>query len=184
MLREVELAEKVAEGLHVLADDGAGIGAAVGLRVDALPAEEVVLDELEVRVERERLVVDVVVPRPRADQQAGHAEPIALAVDRRRRDVVVEAAPVVPRDPDRGRGPVRALHQRVDEARHVRLPGCDQCRRVGAPLLRRRDPAVSSAGGWSLPSGAGVMGGAAGKGPGGASAKNFETGAMSFSWWS
>ena len=50
---------QVPERLCVLADDRSRIGAAVGPRVEPLPAEEVVLDELQVRVEGERLVVDV-----------------------------------------------------------------------------------------------------------------------------
>ena len=58
LLREVEVLAEVAEDLHLLADRRAGIGATVGRRVESLPAEEHVLDELEVRVEAERLVVD------------------------------------------------------------------------------------------------------------------------------
>src|SRR5207253_3778997 len=84
VLREVELADEVAEQLCVLADDGARVGPAVRLWVEPLAAEEVVFDELQVGVERECLVVDVAVAGPGADQEAGYTQPVALPVDRRR----------------------------------------------------------------------------------------------------
>ena len=59
LLVEVEVGDEVAEDGRVLADVGARVGAAVGRRVEALAAEEVVLDELDVGVEAQRLVVDV-----------------------------------------------------------------------------------------------------------------------------
>jgi hypothetical protein len=46
-----------------------------------------------------------------------------LAVDARRLDVVVEASPVVPGEEDRGRLPVEALHDRVDQAGNEGLSG-------------------------------------------------------------
>jgi hypothetical protein len=58
-LREVEVPHQVAEDRFVLAHAGTWIGAAVGRRVEALAAEEDILDELQVSVEAERLVVDV-----------------------------------------------------------------------------------------------------------------------------
>ena len=92
----------------VLADVGSRVGSTVGGRVEALAAEEVVFDELVVRVEAEGLVVDVAVFGVGADDDARDAEPVAVLVDRRGDDVVVEAAPVVPGQEDRGRVPVWA----------------------------------------------------------------------------
>ncbi len=57
-LREVEVGEQVAERGVVLAHVGPRVRAPVGGRVEPLPAEEVVLDELQVGVERQRLVID------------------------------------------------------------------------------------------------------------------------------
>ena len=50
---------EVAEHRRVLAHVGPRVGAAVGRWVEPLAAEEVVLDELGVGVEAQRLVVDV-----------------------------------------------------------------------------------------------------------------------------
>ena len=61
-----------------------------------------------VGVEAERLVVDVALLGVRADHQPRHPQAVAVRVDRRRHDVVVEAAPVVPGEEDRGRAPSRA----------------------------------------------------------------------------
>ena len=54
--------------------------------------------------------------------------------------MVVEAAPVVPREEDRGRVPVGAVHHRVHEARDVRLAGADRPGRVLAVVLGGHDP--------------------------------------------
>src|SRR3954447_3025257 len=70
-LREVEVVPQVAEQLGVLADGRARVGAAVRPRVEPRAAEEVVLDELQVRVEAQRLVVDDAAPRVRADHEPG-----------------------------------------------------------------------------------------------------------------
>ena len=56
-----------------------------------------------------------------ADEKAGDAQAVAEPVDLRRYDVVVEAAPVVPAEEDRGRVPRRPAGDRVDEARDVVL---------------------------------------------------------------
>ena len=56
---EVEVFDEVAELGDIFAHVGAGIGSAVSLRVERWPGQEVVLDELGVGVEAERLVVDV-----------------------------------------------------------------------------------------------------------------------------
>jgi hypothetical protein len=85
-------------------------------------------------------VVDVPSPRVRADDERRHAQAVAGAVDDWRGDVVVEASPVVPCEEDRGRAPVGALHDGVDDARDVGLPAADERRRMLADLVRRRDP--------------------------------------------
>ena len=100
-----------------------------------MAAEEVVFDELHVSVEAERLVVDVPVFGVRTDDDGGHPEPIAVHVDLRWRDVVVEATPVVPCEEDGRRVPVGALHHRVHEAGDVRLTRADAPGRVFAHRL-------------------------------------------------
>src|SRR5207253_2955019 len=70
-LSEVEFCREVAEDLDVLAHGDARIGSPVGGRVEALAAEEVVLDELHIRVEAQRLVVDVAAFGVWADQETG-----------------------------------------------------------------------------------------------------------------
>src|SRR3954451_360549 len=57
-LRKVELVAQVAESRHLLAHWWGRVQAGVGLRIEPLAAEEVVLDELQVRVEAQRLMVD------------------------------------------------------------------------------------------------------------------------------
>ena len=54
--------------------------------------------------------------------------------------MVVEAAPVVPGEEDRGRTPVRAAHDPVDQPGDIGLAVREQRRRVIAHLLGRRDP--------------------------------------------
>src|SRR5690348_17617231 len=92
LLVEVEVPAEVAQDRLVLADVRTAVGPAVGPGVDPPAAEEVVLDELEVRVEAGDLVDDVAAPRVRADHDAGDAEPVPASVDDRRLDVVVDAA--------------------------------------------------------------------------------------------
>jgi hypothetical protein len=101
-LREVEVAREIAQQLQVLPHERTGVGASVGSRVDARAAEEVVLDELQVRIEAQRLVVDVPPPRVRADHEGRDPHAVAGDVDGRWGYVIVEAAPVVPREEDRG----------------------------------------------------------------------------------
>src|SRR5260370_16097479 len=125
LLLEIEVLAQVAQDLGPLAHVRAGIGTAIGSRVQALAGQEVVLDELQVRVEAQRLMIDIAGARVRTDHEAGHAEPVSLAVHRRRPDMVVETAPVVPGQKDRRGAPVGALHDRVDHPRHVVLTGAD-----------------------------------------------------------
>src|SRR5207244_8213191 len=97
-LVEVELAREIAEPWHALADRRAGVGSPVARRIQTLAAEEPILDQLEVGVERERLVVDHAATGPRADEQAGDADAVSVLVDPDGLRVVVEPAPVVPGD--------------------------------------------------------------------------------------
>src|SRR6202007_53807 len=71
---------------------------------------------------------------------AGAPQAVAVLVHRGRHHVVVEAAPVVPGQEDRGRVPVRAFHGRVDERGHVGLALVDAGGRVLAVWLGRDDP--------------------------------------------
>ena len=54
--------------------------------------------------------------------------------------MVVEAAPVIPREEDRGAVPVGAVHDRVHDPRHPRLPDGDRVRRVFAAPIVGHDP--------------------------------------------
>ncbi len=121
-LTEVEVAQKAAEPGRVFAHVGPWVRAAVGIRIESLPAEEVVLDELQVSIVAELLMVDVSGPRIWADHQAGHPQAVAILVDVWRHDVIVEAAPIVPREKDSGVVPTRTAHYRVDQRRHIGLP--------------------------------------------------------------
>jgi hypothetical protein len=87
-------------------------------------------------------MVDHAGPRPRADEQARHPQAEAVLVHDRRNHVVVEASPVVPREPDRCRVPVGPAHRRVDQAGDVRLAVADRRTRgrVLAAALAGRDP--------------------------------------------
>src|SRR5690242_1387035 len=120
-LAEVEVPAELAEHRLVLTDVGAPVGTAVGGRIEAGGAEEVVFDELQVGVTGQDLVVDVAAPGVRRDDQAGHAQAVTVLVDGGRPHVIVEATPVVPGQEDRGGVPVGALHGRVDDGRHVGL---------------------------------------------------------------
>ena len=82
---------------------GRGSGRPSVARVEPPAAEEVVLDELRVGVEAQRLVIDVAALRVRADHDPRYAQAVTVHVDPRRHDVVVETAPVVP-----GRGRSRS----------------------------------------------------------------------------
>ena len=84
VLGEVEVVREVAEDRCVFADVGACVWSAVGARIEPLAAEEVVLDELRVGVEAERLMVDVAALRVGADHDPRDAQAIAVRIDRRR----------------------------------------------------------------------------------------------------
>src|SRR5436309_14680478 len=90
-LAEVEVRGDVAELWSALGHEGPRVGPAVVGGVQPRALEKVVLDELEVRIERERLMVDVALTGVGTDHQGRNAKAVALAVDRRRDDVLVEA---------------------------------------------------------------------------------------------
>ena len=71
---------------------------------------------------------------------AGTRMPYPLPSTVRRRDVVVEAAPVVPRQEDRGAVPVGSVHHGVDQPGHIALPGRRRSGRVLRVDLVRNDP--------------------------------------------
>ena len=56
---EIEVTGEVAEDGDILPHRGTGIGTPLVLAVEALPTEEPVLDQLQERIEREDLVIDV-----------------------------------------------------------------------------------------------------------------------------
>src|SRR5262249_51610554 len=79
--------------------------------------------------------------RERADDHGGHADPVAERVDSGREDVVVEAAPVIPGQEDRGGVPDGGVpHHRVDDLGDICHSGADQGGRVLAVRLVGRDP--------------------------------------------
>src|SRR6516164_8182009 len=75
-LAEVEVREQVAEDRGVLADVAARVGTPVGRGVQPGPAQEIVLDELVVRVEGQGLVVDVARLGVGRDDQGGYPQPV------------------------------------------------------------------------------------------------------------
>src|SRR5262245_29980706 len=139
-LLEVEVGDEVAEQRRVLANGRTWIGTAVSGRIQPLAFEKVVLDELRIGVEAQDLVVYEAASRVRRDDESRNPEPIAVPIDDGRRYVVVEAAPVVPGDEDRGRLPVGAAHDRVPEPRHPGLARADERRRMLADLVIRDHP--------------------------------------------
>ena len=95
----LEVGGDVAELRCDLADVGTGVGSSVGARVQPAPAQEVVFDELDDRVEAERLVVDEAAAGVGADDEGWDPDPVVVLVDVRWSDVVVEATPVRQRPP-------------------------------------------------------------------------------------
>ena len=63
LLAEVEVGPQVTQDGDVLPHVRTRIAPAIGRRIDARTTQEVVLDELQVGIEAERLVVDVALPR-------------------------------------------------------------------------------------------------------------------------
>src|SRR5262249_56742230 len=88
LLLEVEVLDEVAEDRRAFTYVGPRIGTPVRLRIEPPPAEEVVLDELRIRVEAQRLMVDEPTPRVRADHEARNTKAVAVLVEARRNDVV------------------------------------------------------------------------------------------------
>jgi hypothetical protein len=66
LLREVEVLREVTKLGNGFAAIGTRVWPAVRFRIDSLAAKDVVLDELQVRVEAQRLVVDVALLRRRS----------------------------------------------------------------------------------------------------------------------
>src|SRR5437762_12521143 len=96
LLPEVEVPRQVAEDGRPLPYVGPRIRPPVRPRIEPPALQEVVLDELDVRVEAKRLVVDQPAACVGADHQTGNAQPVAVLVDPRRHYVVIEPGPVVP----------------------------------------------------------------------------------------
>src|SRR6187200_3644011 len=96
-LREIELPAQIAELLHVLPNRRTGIGPSHVLTIQSLAVQEPILDELEIRIEGQRLRVDVQrALDPRTDYERGDPKAVPSLIDDRGNDVVVEPAPVVP----------------------------------------------------------------------------------------
>src|SRR5437763_1272133 len=104
LLRKVEVCRQIAKRGERLSHRRPWIGAPVAARIKPGTAEKVVLDELGVRVEAQDLVVDEPATRVRTDDQPGDAQSVAVLIDPRRDDMVVEPAPVVPGQDERGGG--------------------------------------------------------------------------------
>src|SRR5215472_13270681 len=85
-LCEIEIRSQIAELRRVLTDIGPRIRTPVRLRIDARAVQEVVLDEFHVRVEAQGLMIDVALPRVRADDKTGHAQSVPHLIDLRRHD--------------------------------------------------------------------------------------------------
>src|SRR2546421_8560636 len=122
-LVEVEVVDQVAQLGSVFADGRARVGAAIVAGIDPLSFKKVVLNELDVGVKAQSLVVDVTLLGVRADHECRHSQSVTIRIHAWRRYMVVEPAPVVPGEEDRGGLPVWAPHDRVDEGSDVALPG-------------------------------------------------------------
>src|SRR6266481_2322864 len=55
--RKIKVIDQIAKLGNAFSNGGSGIGASIGLRVDTLPVEEIVLNKLEIRIETKRLMV-------------------------------------------------------------------------------------------------------------------------------
>jgi len=75
VLAEVEGGPHVAQGWIVLPNVGSGVRPSIGRGIEPLALQEVVLDELHVCVEGQRLVVDQACPGIGADHQRGTRNP-------------------------------------------------------------------------------------------------------------
>src|SRR5579871_3465366 len=76
-----------------------------------------------------------------ADDQSGNPQAIAVLVHDDGRDMIVEAAPIVPGQEYGRILPVGTVHDRVDAARHVRLAVADLAEGMLAVDHVRHDPA-------------------------------------------
>src|SRR4051794_21728023 len=113
-------------------------GLAVAMR--ELVQAPVVLDEAQDARELAELAADEPVLRVWADDHERDADPEPVAVHLWRRDVVVEAAVVVPREEDRRRVPLGRAHDRVDHLRRPVLAVAEVPFGVLAQLEPRGDP--------------------------------------------
>jgi hypothetical protein len=125
----------------VLPDVGPRIGPAISGRIEPGTAQEVILDEPEVGVAAQRLMVDEAAAGARGDDDPGYTQAVAVAVNHRRRHMIVEATPVIPAQEDCRGVPHWALHRGVDQRRDVGLSLVRAPRRVLAISLRWHDPA-------------------------------------------
>src|SRR4051795_7931447 len=89
LLCEIEFLPQIAEVLDFLSDSGARVGSSVRRRIKALPTQEHVFYELQIGVERERLVIDRPCTYPRRDHDAGNTESITVDVEVGRVHVIV-----------------------------------------------------------------------------------------------
>src|SRR5581483_10071468 len=139
-LSEIEVLQQVAELRESLADIRARVWAAIGPGVKALATEEIVFDELDVGIKAQYLVINVSLLGIGADHETGYPQAVAIFVDTWRRDVIIEAAPVVPGKKDGRAAPVGALHDGVDKPGDVGLTFADQGRGMLAGAAIRHDP--------------------------------------------
>ena len=107
-LAEVEVAGQIPETRGFFAHVRTRVRPPIGRGIQALPVQEVVLDELQVRVVGELLMIDIPGASIGADDQAGHAKAVTVFIDHRRNDVVVEPSPIVPGEEDRCTAPAGA----------------------------------------------------------------------------
>ena len=117
---EAPVADRAAGGVARSRTDRGG--ASPSDRARRAAAAPVVLDEPNRRREFGELVADVPVEQA-GDHEHRRPDPEAERVDLRWRDVVVEAAVIVPREEDGGVCPHRTFHDRVE---HLRGPGLAQ----------------------------------------------------------
>src|SRR4051794_16689454 len=120
-LREIEFLPQIAEVLDFLSDRGARVGSSVRRRIKPLPTQEHVFYELQIGVERERLVIDRPCTYPRRDHDAGNTESITVDVEVGRGYGIVKTPPVIPPEEKRPRNPKRNFHDRGEQLLGLRL---------------------------------------------------------------
>src|SRR5437660_10236744 len=94
---EVKLIDQITKLRNIFPHGGTGIGPPVSFWIDPHSTQEIVLNELQVSIEAQHLVIDVPAFSIGRNQQSRHAKTVAILVHFRRYNMIVKAAPIIPR---------------------------------------------------------------------------------------